>query len=35
VHEGRLAGALAVGRSDDLDIARELIVSGGGVEALR
>jgi 3-phenylpropionate/trans-cinnamate dioxygenase ferredoxin reductase subunit len=35
VHEGRVAGALAVGRSEDLDVARELIVSGGAVDALR
>jgi len=32
--EGRLVGALAVGRGDDLDVARELIASGGGVDAL-
>jgi len=35
VHEGRVAGALAVGRSEDLDVARELIGSGGAVDALR
>ena len=32
--EGRVVGALAVGRSDDLDVARELIAAGGGVDAL-
>jgi hypothetical protein len=35
VHEGRVAGALAVGRGDDLDTARELIASGDGADALR
>jgi len=31
----RLVGALTVGRSSDLDLARELIVSGGSVDRLR
>lgn len=35
VAEGRLAAALTVGRSDDLDRARELLVSGESVESLR
>jgi 3-phenylpropionate/trans-cinnamate dioxygenase ferredoxin reductase subunit len=35
VHEGRVAGALAVGRGDDLDTARELITSGDSADALR
>jgi 3-phenylpropionate/trans-cinnamate dioxygenase ferredoxin reductase subunit len=35
VHEGRVAGALAVGRGDDLDTARELIASGDSADALR
>jgi 3-phenylpropionate/trans-cinnamate dioxygenase ferredoxin reductase subunit len=35
VHDGRVAGALAVGRGDDLDVARELIASGDSVDALR
>jgi 3-phenylpropionate/trans-cinnamate dioxygenase ferredoxin reductase subunit len=33
-HEGRVVAALAVGRSQDLDVARELIVAGAGVSAL-
>jgi 3-phenylpropionate/trans-cinnamate dioxygenase ferredoxin reductase component len=33
VKDGRLAGALAVGRSEDLDTARELMTSGAAVEA--
>jgi 3-phenylpropionate/trans-cinnamate dioxygenase ferredoxin reductase component len=33
--EGKVVGALAVGRADDLDIARELIASGDGIDALR
>ncbi|MDX6691712.1 MAG: 3-phenylpropionate/trans-cinnamate dioxygenase ferredoxin reductase component [Solirubrobacteraceae bacterium] len=33
VKDGRLAGALAVGRSDDLDTARELMTSGAAVDA--
>ena len=33
-HEGRVVAALAVGRSEDLDVARELIASGAGVDAL-
>jgi 3-phenylpropionate/trans-cinnamate dioxygenase ferredoxin reductase subunit len=32
---GRLAAALAVGRPDDLDIARDLIVAGTDIEPLR
>jgi 3-phenylpropionate/trans-cinnamate dioxygenase ferredoxin reductase subunit len=32
--EGRIVGALAVGRADDLDVARELIASGGAVDSL-
>jgi 3-phenylpropionate/trans-cinnamate dioxygenase ferredoxin reductase component len=32
VHEGRLAAALSVGRSDDLEHARRLIVSGASLE---
>ena len=32
---GKVVGALAVGRADDLDVARELIASGDGVDALR
>ena len=32
--EGRVVGALSVGRSEDLDVARELIAAGGGVDAL-
>ncbi|HEV2058248.1 MAG TPA: FAD-dependent oxidoreductase, partial [Solirubrobacteraceae bacterium] len=32
--EARVVGALAVGRPDDLDVARELIASGGRVDAL-
>jgi 3-phenylpropionate/trans-cinnamate dioxygenase ferredoxin reductase subunit len=35
VHEGRLAAALAVGRSDDLDVARALILAGTEIEPLR
>jgi 3-phenylpropionate/trans-cinnamate dioxygenase ferredoxin reductase subunit len=35
VKDGKLAGALTVGRSDDLDVARELMTSGGSVERLR
>ena len=35
VADGRLAAALTVGRSADLDLARELIVSGGSVDRLR
>ncbi|MDP2710558.1 MAG: FAD-dependent oxidoreductase [Solirubrobacteraceae bacterium] len=34
-HEGRLAAALAVGRPDDLELARELLRSGGDVGELR
>jgi 3-phenylpropionate/trans-cinnamate dioxygenase ferredoxin reductase subunit len=34
-HEGRVAAALAVGRGDDLDLARELIAAGGSADALR
>jgi len=33
-HEGRVVAALAVGRSDALDAARELIAAGGGVGEL-
>ena len=33
--EGSIVAALAVGRSDDLDVARRLIASGGSVDALR
>jgi 3-phenylpropionate/trans-cinnamate dioxygenase ferredoxin reductase subunit len=33
--EGRVVAGLAVGRSGDLDLARELIASGGSVDALR
>ncbi|MDQ3721580.1 MAG: FAD-dependent oxidoreductase [Actinomycetota bacterium] len=33
-HDGRVVAALAVGRAGDLDIARELIASGGGVGGL-
>jgi len=33
--EGSIVAALAVGRSDDLDVARGLIASGGSVDALR
>jgi 3-phenylpropionate/trans-cinnamate dioxygenase ferredoxin reductase subunit len=32
--EGRLVGALAVGRPDDLDVARELIAAGGDVDGV-
>ncbi len=32
--DGRVVGALTVGRAEDLDVARELIASGGGVDAL-
>jgi 3-phenylpropionate/trans-cinnamate dioxygenase ferredoxin reductase subunit len=35
LHEGRLAGALAVGRSGDLDVARELLTRQAGAEAVR
>ncbi|MGH2840027.1 MAG: NAD(P)/FAD-dependent oxidoreductase [Solirubrobacteraceae bacterium] len=35
VADGRLVAALTVGRSTDLDLARELIVSGGSVQRLR
>lgn len=35
VTDGRLAGALTVGRADDLDLARELLVSGESVARLR
>jgi 3-phenylpropionate/trans-cinnamate dioxygenase ferredoxin reductase subunit len=35
VHEGRLAAALAVGRTDDIERAGALIVSGASVDALR
>jgi len=35
VKDGKLAGTLTVGRSDDLDVARELMTSGGSVERLR
>jgi len=35
VHEGRLAAALAVGRTDDIERAAALIVSGASVDALR
>ncbi|MDX6704238.1 MAG: 3-phenylpropionate/trans-cinnamate dioxygenase ferredoxin reductase component [Solirubrobacteraceae bacterium] len=35
VHEGRLAAALAVGRPEDLDVARALIAAGTDVEPLR
>ena len=31
---GRVVGALAVGRPDDLDVARELIAAGGGVDGV-
>lgn len=34
-NEGRLAAALAVGRPDDLDVARALIVAGAEIEPLR
>jgi 3-phenylpropionate/trans-cinnamate dioxygenase ferredoxin reductase subunit len=34
VLDGHVVAALAVGRPDDLDVARELIASGGGVDAL-
>ena len=34
-HEGNVAAALAVGRSEDLDAARALIAAGGGVDELR
>lgn len=33
-HESRVVAALAVGRAGDLDVARGLIASGGGVEEL-
>jgi len=33
--DGRVVGALAVDRGEDLDVARELISSGGGVDALQ
>ena len=32
--EGKVVGALAVGRADDLDAARELIASGGAVDGV-
>lgn len=35
VQAGRVAGALAVGRGEDLDLARELIASGDSADALR
>jgi 3-phenylpropionate/trans-cinnamate dioxygenase ferredoxin reductase subunit len=35
VHEGRLAAALAVGRPDDLDAARSMMLSGADVTPLR
>ncbi|MEA2231417.1 MAG: 3-phenylpropionate/trans-cinnamate dioxygenase ferredoxin reductase component [Solirubrobacteraceae bacterium] len=35
VHEGRLAAALAVGRPEDLDVARALIAAGTNIEPLR
>ncbi|MEA2187144.1 MAG: 3-phenylpropionate/trans-cinnamate dioxygenase ferredoxin reductase component [Solirubrobacteraceae bacterium] len=35
VHEGRLAAALAVGRPEDLDVARALIAAGTDIEPLR
>lgn len=35
VHEGRVAGALAVGRGEELDVARELIASGASADELR
>ncbi len=35
VHENRLAAALAVGRTDDIERAAALIVSGASVDALR
>ncbi len=35
LHEGRLAGALAVGRSNDLDVARRLLVDRAGGDAVR
>jgi 3-phenylpropionate/trans-cinnamate dioxygenase ferredoxin reductase subunit len=34
-HEGRVVAGLAVGRPEDLDVARELIAAGAGVDALR
>jgi 3-phenylpropionate/trans-cinnamate dioxygenase ferredoxin reductase subunit len=35
LHEDRLAGALAVGRSADLDVARELLTGQAGADAVR
>ncbi|HEV2775604.1 MAG TPA: FAD-dependent oxidoreductase, partial [Solirubrobacteraceae bacterium] len=34
LQDGRVVGALSVGRGDDLDIARELIAAGAGVQEL-
>jgi 3-phenylpropionate/trans-cinnamate dioxygenase ferredoxin reductase subunit len=35
LHDGRLAGALAVGRPGDLDVARELIAQQAAADAVR
>jgi 3-phenylpropionate/trans-cinnamate dioxygenase ferredoxin reductase subunit len=35
LHEGRLGGALAIGRSGDLDVARELLTQQAGGDAVR
>jgi 3-phenylpropionate/trans-cinnamate dioxygenase ferredoxin reductase subunit len=35
VHDGRLGGALAVGRSADLDVARDLLARNAGEDAVR
>jgi 3-phenylpropionate/trans-cinnamate dioxygenase ferredoxin reductase component len=35
LHEGRLAGALSVGRSGDLDVARELLTRQAGADVVR
>jgi 3-phenylpropionate/trans-cinnamate dioxygenase ferredoxin reductase subunit len=35
LHEGRLGGALAVGRSGDLDVARDLLARQAGADAVR